>query len=95
MVVPELTVRRLGEWLPWNKRRLSSWINGRLKQTKGPNEAPDELAPVIQDFKNLIESDPVIWMGFHEMFEQVPHKSPYHRNPANKPQVQCSQIILI
>jgi len=29
------------------------------------------LAPVVQEFQQLIESDPVIFMYFHTMFDEV------------------------
>ncbi len=46
------------------------------------------LHPVIEHFKRLIENDPEIFMLFHQMFEQVPHKPPYNRDPTGKPQVR-------
>jgi phosphatidylserine decarboxylase len=43
--------------------------------------------PVIEEFKDFIERDPGIYMGFHQMFEQVPKKPPYDQDPTGKPQV--------
>ena len=53
-------------------------------------EAP--WAPVVEGFKRFIESDPIVYMGFHQMFEQVPHKPPYDKDPTGKPQVRTSRI---
>lgn len=58
-----------------------------IKEVQFINKAPDELSPVIQEFKNLIEGDPVIRMGFQQMFDQVPQRTPYDNDPINRPQV--------
>ena len=46
------------------------------------------LHPVIEEFKNLIENDPEIYMLINQMFEQIPKKSPYNKNPIGKSQVR-------
>lgn len=76
---------RVGGWLPRDQRVLERWIEKRInKLTATP---VTEWHPVILDFKKLIEDDPDIWMGFHQMFEQVPKKPPYNEDPTKKPQV--------
>jgi len=60
---------RLGGWLPGNSKHLARW----LKTTK--DEAKKKAAayhPVIQEFKDLIESDPLLFMYFTQMFEEQP-----------------------
>ncbi|MDC8748544.1 phosphatidylserine decarboxylase family protein [Xanthomonas campestris] len=52
------------------------------------------LHPVIEDFKAVIEGDAQIYMLFHQMFEQVPHKPPYNQDPTGKPQVRDYQLML-
>lgn len=52
------------------------------------------LHPVIEDFKQLIENDAEINMLFHQMFSQVPKKSPYNKSPTGKPQVRHYQQML-
>lgn len=79
---------RLGGWLPNDQAVLESWLAKKIAQVDHPkwrNHQP--LAPVIQDFQRFIEEDPVVYMGFHEMFEQVPHKPPYNNDPTGKCQV--------
>ncbi|KAJ8073741.1 hypothetical protein PM082_012019 [Marasmius tenuissimus] len=44
--------------------------------------------PVIQEFKDFIEGDPAIYMGFHQMFEQIPNRPPYTEDPTGKPQIR-------
>jgi phosphatidylserine decarboxylase len=44
--------------------------------------------PVITELQDLIESDAGIFMLFNQMFEQVPRRAPYDKDPAGKPQVR-------
>ncbi|MCX6222918.1 MAG: phosphatidylserine decarboxylase family protein [Bacteroidia bacterium] len=50
--------------------------------------------PVIEEFRNHIETDPEIFMQFNLMFEQVPHKPPYNKDPTGKPQVRSYHHML-
>jgi phosphatidylserine decarboxylase len=76
---------RVGKWLPSDHATLTSWM-ATLIQEADAEEKP--LHPVIEDFKQLIENDPEIFMLFHQMFEQVPTKPPYNKDPTGKPQVR-------
>jgi len=49
--------------------------------------APEELHPVIQEFQRVIEEDPILYLGFHQMFDQVPHEPLYDKDPNGDPQV--------
>lgn len=49
-----------------------------------PNAA---LQPVIQDFKELIERDAEVYMGFRRMFEEIPRDPRYEKDPSGMPQV--------
>lgn len=44
--------------------------------------------PVIQEFQALIEEDPVLFMLFTQMFEQIPSTSDYQADPTGNPQVK-------
>jgi len=66
-------------WLP-NSKAMMNWYQHHLKNL------PQYTRPwndVITEFKNLIESDPDIYMGFNMMFEQT--KEIY--DPTGAPQV--------
>ena len=76
---------RVGEWLPSDHRRLRSWLEAIIR--KSDTEA-QPLHPVIADFQDLIENDAEIYMLFHQMFEQLPRKPPYNKDPTGKPQVR-------
>ena len=77
---------RLGGWLPQDQGVLQAWIATKIAAVE-QSRADVTLAPVIQEFQQLIESDPLIYQGFHEMFDQVPTKPPYDNDPTGQPQV--------
>jgi phosphatidylserine decarboxylase len=50
--------------------------------------AKQPMLSVIQEFKELIENDPQLYMLFNQMFEQVPRRKPFSRDPTGKPQIR-------
>ncbi len=46
------------------------------------------LRPVIQEFRQLIEEDPVLFRLFTQMFEQIPSTPEYKTNPTGVSQVE-------
>jgi len=76
---------RVGEWLPSDHAFLTRWLEAMIEKT---NAEPKPLHPVIADFQKLIESDAEIFMLFSQMFEQVPRRRPYDKDPTGKPQVR-------
>lgn len=82
---------RIGEWLPSDQEFLDQWLNQHIKAVDTSKKA---LHPVMQEFKNLIERDPEIYMLFNQMFNQIPKKSPYNKNPVGKPQIRDYQHML-
>lgn len=46
-----------------------------------------QLMPVVQEFKELIENDPQLYMLFTEMFKQIPDQPQYQEDPSGNPQV--------
>jgi phosphatidylserine decarboxylase len=60
---------RVGRWIPSDHDFLQNWIN-KVKSSAKKNDKP--LLPVIEGFKNLIETDPELYMLFHDMFSEVP-----------------------
>ena len=55
---------------------------------------PQDLQPVIQEFKALIEGDSRIYMLASSMFGQIPSKHPYMHNPTGGSQVRDYQHML-
>jgi phosphatidylserine decarboxylase len=48
----------------------------------------NSLHPVIQDFREVIEEDPVLFRLFTQMFDQIPSTPEYEMDPAGNPQVK-------
>jgi phosphatidylserine decarboxylase len=63
---------RAGNWLP-SATAVKSWLKRTIEQVERQNKP---YAPVIEEFKHLIESDPVLLMYFTQMFEEQPAFQP-------------------
>jgi phosphatidylserine decarboxylase len=59
---------RLGGWLPFDPGELNAWMGATIDEA----ENGKALLPVIEEFRHMIESDPVLMMNFTLMFEQQP-----------------------
>ncbi|KAH7887029.1 phosphatidylserine decarboxylase-like protein, partial [Phlebopus sp. FC_14] len=79
-------------YLPRDHRILEAWLTTRIAKLEQSSDLV--LAPVIQEFQKVIEDDPAIYMLFHQMFEQVPTKPPYNKDPTGKPQVRNYKVML-
>ncbi len=76
---------RVGAWLPSDQAVLDRWraeLIARVEADRTP------LHPVVQEFEDLIQSDPEIYMYFHLMFSQVPNSPKFNVTPAGTPQVR-------
>ncbi|MGO9934661.1 MAG: phosphatidylserine decarboxylase family protein [Steroidobacteraceae bacterium] len=82
---------RVGKWLPSDHTHLEKWLQDIIHKTHAQQKA---LHPVIADFQDLIESDAEIFMLFNQMFEQVPGKPPYNKDPTGKRQVRTYRHML-
>lgn len=67
--------RRLGGWLHCDQDGLEAWLASRVKRAKENKDMP--CHPVIAEFKDLIERDPVVRMYMTEMIAQVPTSREY------------------
>lgn len=82
---------RVGQWLPRNQQYLEQWLSALINEV---TVRPKPLHPIIEEFKALIENDAEIYMLFHQMFAQVPHKPPYNKDPTGQPQVRDYRLML-
>src|SRR5499427_10174207 len=82
---------RVSQWLPSDHAFLACWLDAMIHKT---HAEPRPLHPVIGDFRDLIESDAAIFMLFNQMFEQVPKRPPYDKDPTGKCQVRDYQHML-
>lgn len=76
-VSASVDVKRQGGWLPSKQVDLEEWLNGHRDKVREQDDAP--LHPVILEFRELIDTDPVVRMYLTEMIEQVPRSKPYQR----------------
>jgi phosphatidylserine decarboxylase len=76
---------RVGAWLPSDHEFLSKWLGSMIQKA---HSEPRALHPVIADLQALIETEPELFMLFSQMFEQVPRRPPYDKDPRGKRQVR-------
>lgn len=89
---PKSTPYLVGQWLPSDQQFLDDWLGDQVVASQ-MSSAP--FMPVIQEFKEMIETDPEIFMLFHQMFEQVPDAAPYLKDPTGKPQISNYNQMLV
>ena len=83
---------QVGQWQPSDQRVLNQWVEDLIRET---NAEAQPLVPVVQEFKDLIESDPELLMLFTQMFEQVPsNTSKYQKDPTGQPQIRDYRVML-
>ena len=81
----ELTFPSTGGWLPADSRIHRAWLGRQIEHAANN---PKELVPVLQDFKKFIESTPRVYMYFNAMFDEVPAKKPYNKDPTGVKQIR-------
>ncbi|GAB1192897.1 hypothetical protein APSETT444_002096 [Aspergillus pseudonomiae] len=71
-----------GHWMPENVELRRAWLASLLDKTKAeiPKKLRNEENPV-ETFRKLIEDNSTIYMLAHSMFEEIPEKAPYDRDP--------------
>jgi phosphatidylserine decarboxylase len=65
---------RIGHWLPTEPEALQTWLHGFKTRAEARETSRH---PVIQEFADLIESDPIVRMYLTNMIGQVPRTSKY------------------
>lgn len=86
--LPLIVDHHIGGWLPRDHRIVERYIAKILEKVKKDGRSIAELSPSIVQFKNLIDNNAILRMGFTEMFDQVPRKPPYDLDPTLKPQIR-------
>src|SRR5438270_13839934 len=69
---------RLGGWLPSDQDVLESWLSDLHERVESREEIT--LHPVIEEFHDLIERDPIVRLYLSEMIRQVPGTRKYRKN---------------
>ncbi|KAK3937161.1 hypothetical protein QBC46DRAFT_268149 [Diplogelasinospora grovesii] len=75
-----------GAWLPADNRVHREWLGRHVDHVDRHGE--QKLIPVLQEFKELIEGNSRIYMYFSEMWDEVPHKPPYNKDPTGGSQIR-------
>lgn len=76
---------RVGQWLPSDQQMLDKWLVNIVQEAA---DAQKPMLPVIEEFKQLIERDPEIFMQFNQMFTQVPNKRAFEKDPTGQPRLR-------
>lgn len=84
----------VGQWLPSDQQVMEDWRADLIRETDALGEDAS-LLPVIQEFKELIENDPELFMLFTQMFEQIPQEPPFLTDPTGQPQIRNYQHMLV
>jgi phosphatidylserine decarboxylase len=74
----EVDVRRRAGWLPEEQDDLEAWLAGHRERVEARGEQV-VLHPVLIEFQELMDSDPVVRMYMNQMIAQVPNTRPYSR----------------
>lgn len=86
-----LQIPRCGGWLPQDTKTLEKWTQNLIQHVE---DNPKTWHPVIKEFYDLIESDPVIFMLFRQIFDQVPASYRGGLDSNGRPQVRNYQQML-
>ena len=81
-------LRGLGHWWSFGDGVIVPWLGRRMPCPEAADYTDKTMHPVIQDFQRFIEDDPIVYMAFHRMFEQIPTHAPYDKDPVGRPQVK-------
>ncbi len=79
---------RVGQWLPSDQRHLEGWLSEQIARAE---QNPQPLHPVVQELKDIIDTDSRLYMLFTQMFRQVP----FNTTPIGTKQVRDYQQALI
>lgn len=52
------------------------------------------MTPALQALRDLIETEPRVYMYFVQMFDEIPRKAPYDRDPSGTPQIRDYEHML-
>ncbi|KAH8810923.1 Phophatidylserine decarboxylase-domain-containing protein [Xylogone sp. PMI_703] len=86
-----LRIHKPGAWLPADHRVHQEFLR---RVTEHVDQNPKKLAPAIQEFKDFIEGNSRVYMFFTQMFEEIPKKRPYFRDPTGTKQIRDYQHLL-
>ncbi|KAJ5389130.1 uncharacterized protein N7496_000198 [Penicillium cataractarum] len=78
-------LHKVGHWMPADHVAQREWLGGVIDKVDNSDKS---LHPVLQEFKELIESNTRVYMLLTGMFREVPHKKPYSKDPTGTAQIR-------
>ncbi|KAJ6566669.1 phosphatidylserine decarboxylase family protein [Mycena capillaripes] len=75
-----------GAWLPADHRVQHEWLSRQVDHID--KHGAEALVPVLQEFKDLIETNTRIYMYFTQMWDEVPRKPKYAKDPTGTKQIR-------
>ncbi|GAB0137797.1 hypothetical protein EsDP_00006050 [Epichloe bromicola] len=91
-MVHQHRIRKPGAWLPADHRVHREYLSRVTHHVD--SHAAEELTPALREFRQLIEGNARIYMYFVQMFDEMPRKHPYWRDPAGTRQVRDYEHML-
>ncbi|TQS33647.1 hypothetical protein Golomagni_05999 [Golovinomyces magnicellulatus] len=85
-------VHKPGAWLPADHRVHREYLRRAIDHVDA--KEPQKLTPALQEFKELIEGNSRIYMYFTQMFDEIPRKKPYARDPTGHKQIRDYEHML-
>ncbi|KAJ4293047.1 hypothetical protein N0V88_005711 [Collariella sp. IMI 366227] len=87
-------VHRPGGWLPADHRVHHAWLGRIIDHVEKHGEK--KLIPVLEEFKDMIDNTPRIYMYFTEMWDEIPNKAPYRQDPTGRSQIRdCNHMLQV
>ncbi|KAF8144701.1 phosphatidylserine decarboxylase family protein [Mycena galopus ATCC 62051] len=75
-----------GAWLPADHRVQHEWLSRQVDHVHTHGAQP--LIPILQEFKDLIERTPRLYMFFTSMWDEIPRKPKYSKDPTGHKQIR-------
>lgn len=72
---------RPGLWLPEDHRTHQQWLERTVKHV---DNNPKDFHPVVKEFQELIESNTRLYQLVTGMYDEIPKKKPYNKDPSGK-----------
>ena len=83
--------KREGKWMPPNMDPSINWLH---KVVKHATKSSKNLHPVLQEFKQLIDTNARVYMLMTSMFQQIPYKPLYSADPSGQPIIRSPDHLL-
>lgn len=86
---------KYGNWLPSNRKNMKEWVNGLIQEVQAAevkSSAPRHYHKEVEDFQNLIENDPTLYMLANQMISQALEYDKY--DPTGSPEIRNYHMML-